>query len=73
MSIIVTQSVGPAARPIQRINPDLYQPVKRRIRPIGDAPDQAMLHRIEVHIVHMRLHVRIVAQLMLPITPLPIS
>jgi len=65
MSIIVTQSTAPATRPIRRINTGLHQPVKRRMRPIRDAPDQPVFHRIEMHIIHMRLHVRIVTYEML--------
>ena len=44
-----------------------------RIGPILGAHDQPMLHRVEVAIVYMRNKVRVIADRVLPETPLPES
>jgi hypothetical protein len=45
--------------------------MKGRVRPIGDAPDIAMLYRIEVKVVHVPRKIALVAQRMFPVAPLP--
>ena len=41
------------------------------MRPIGDARDVPMLHRIEMDIIDMALKIRVIANGMFPIAPLP--
>ena len=47
--------------------------VKRRMRPILHPPHQAVFHRVVMHVIDMPLQINVVANLMLPETPLPDS
>jgi hypothetical protein len=49
----------------------LNQPMKSRIRPVHDTLDQTMFQRIDMHIIHVRLKIHLIANQMLPIPPLP--
>ncbi len=61
---------------------DIASPVRRQIsacdvmlettvRPITDAPDQPMLHRVEMDIVNVTSEISLVANRVLPIPALP--
>ena len=71
MSIFVFEPICIASRPIRRINAPLHQPMKRRMRPIPHTPDQAMLERIDVNVIHVRSKIYLVANQMFPTTALP--
>jgi hypothetical protein len=60
-----------SARPIPRINAFLNQAMKRRIRPICNAFDQAMFQRIDMHIIHVRPKIAFMPDPVFPISPLP--
>ncbi|HEV7601154.1 MAG TPA: hypothetical protein VGO49_13010 [Bradyrhizobium sp.] len=45
--------------------------MKAAVRPIQNAPDVSVLHRIEVNVVDMALEIGIVANGVLPIAALP--
>jgi len=59
------------ARPIRWIDARLRQPMKSRMRPIRHASDEAMFDRIEMHIIHVRRVIGIVADLVFPEAALP--
>ena len=48
-----------------------YIAVNRRMRPISRAFHIAMFHRVDVHVIHMRLEIAIIANRMLPKSLLP--
>lgn len=57
--------------PIWRVHALLDQTVECRVRPIGHACDEAMLHRIGVHVINVCPVIRFVADQVLPIAALP--
>ena len=59
------------AGPIRRTDAEPHHAVKRRMRPIHDARDVAVLHRIEMDVVNMALEIRLMADCVLPIATLP--
>ena len=61
------------ASPINRQDSSFDISMKRRIRPTHDSIHQPMLDRIYVNIIDMPRKISIIADEMLPITPLPDS
>lgn len=71
-SIVVGKADGLGfVGPIWRVHALLDQAVECRVRPIGHACDEAVLHRIDVHVIHVRPIVRFVADYVFPVTALP--
>jgi hypothetical protein len=58
------------ARPVLGINSEFYRTVKRRMRSIHDPSHQPMLDRADVDVVDMTRKVALVANGVLPVTPL---
>jgi len=54
------------ARPILRKNTGTHVAMKRRVRPIADAVDQAMLHRVDVTIFDVASEVCLIADQVFP-------
>lgn len=53
MSIQIIQlTVSGTASPIRRTIPDGHKLMKCRIGPLGHAPDMAVLHRVEMQLIH---------------------
>lgn len=63
--------IGGVAGPIRGIDAARHQTMKRGMRPVRDAGDVAMFHRVEMNVVDMPRDIVVVAQRMLPIAPLP--
>jgi hypothetical protein len=59
------------ASPIRRKNAGAYITVKRRMRPIADASDQAVLDGVDIAIFNMARVVGLIADQVLPETALP--
>src|SRR5690606_2371454 len=59
------------ACPVGGVESGAHVAMKAGIRPIPDAPNQAMLERVYVHIIDMPMKVGFVANEMFPITTLP--
>src|SRR5690606_21696625 len=57
--------------PIRRPPPLGHVSMQRRIRPIHGPRDVSMLHRVEVDVIDVPLQIVLVADQMLPISPLP--
>ena len=57
--------------PIERIRPHANISVKRRMWPIANSCYPCVLDRIEMDVVHVPLHVRIVSYGVFPEAPLP--
>ena len=60
-----------AAGPISGIYALLNKAVKGGIGPIGHSCHMAVLDRVEVQVIHMRAKVRLIADAVFPVTPLP--
>ena|SRR5882672_4251783 len=59
------------ARPILRKNTGTHVAMKRRVRPIADAADEAMLHRVDVTIFDVASEVCLIADQVFPEAALP--
>lgn len=59
-----------ALPPILRVQPLLHAAVKGRVRPFTCSVYQAVLHRVEVDVIHVLREIRFVPDLMLPKAPL---
>ena len=70
-SLSIIDLILKPTRPISRIHSLCHQMMKGRKRPIAHPLDQAMLERIDMHIIHVRRKILVVANQMLPIAPLP--
>lgn len=62
---------GGSASPIGGVCPLRYIPMERGIRPIAHLCDVAMLDRIPMDVINMVVEIVLVADLMLPKSPLP--
>ncbi len=58
---------------VRGVNPEPHHPVKRRKRPIADAPNMAMFNRIKMDVIDMAGKIVLVADHVLPIAALPNS
>ena len=59
------------AAPIRCVNSLAHEPFKRGIRPLRCRLHESMLHRIEMDVIDMPLHIDFVSDLMFPETALP--
>ncbi|OCX98008.1 MAG: hypothetical protein A2883_03885 [Pseudomonadales bacterium RIFCSPHIGHO2_01_FULL_64_12] len=59
------------ARPVGRVQPGTNVAVKARIGPIPNAPNQAMLEWVYIHVIHMPPEIGFVTDEVFPITALP--
>ncbi len=71
MSIVIPEHHLIATRPIKWIHALSNQAVKSRVRPITHTFYQAVFDRIDMHIVHMDAIIGVIANQVLPKTPLP--
>ncbi len=71
MSVRVTHPRFFTACPVLRISAFLHQTMKRRIWPVCHTFNQAVFHRIDMHIIHVRTKIRFVANQAFPIAALP--
>src|SRR5690606_38695671 len=58
-------------RPIRRIHPSTHRAMKGGIRPIHHASDVAVLERVDMDVIHVTAKILLVADLVLPVAPLP--
>jgi hypothetical protein len=60
-----------AAHPSRRVHAAGHTATKRGMRPLRRVRDQTVLHRVEMNVIHMRREVPVVADRVLPVSPLP--
>jgi hypothetical protein len=61
------------AAPVSRQQTVLHMAVEAAVRPVANASDITVLHRIEVNVIDVTLEVRIISDCVLPKTSLPDS